>query len=135
MRSVVISAAFAAATLVFSASAIRILMGNDDGFGSAQLREFYRLLKAEGHDILIVAPGGQLLGKRASTTANQISRQRKWAGWQGKRSRSSIFQGSWLKLSETVYSRSSKLLVPSEFDLVPAGSPALGQVCDRGLSP
>lgn len=31
-------------------------MGNDDGFGSAQLREFYRLLKADGHDVLVVAP-------------------------------------------------------------------------------
>ena len=31
-------------------------MGNEDGFASVQLREFYRLLKSEGHDVIIFAP-------------------------------------------------------------------------------
>ncbi|KXS93752.1 hypothetical protein AC579_18 [Pseudocercospora musae] len=43
-------AAFAA-----QASALNVLMGNDDGFGAANLREFYRLLKAEGHDVVVLS--------------------------------------------------------------------------------
>ena len=31
-------------------------MGNDDGFGSAQLREFKRFLDEEGHNTVVVAP-------------------------------------------------------------------------------
>jgi 5'-nucleotidase len=56
MKSTILSAAVAAATLFASSNAISILMGNDDGFGSAQLREFYRLLKEDGHDVVVVAP-------------------------------------------------------------------------------
>ena len=41
---------------VGSSSAASILLGNDDGFASAQLREFYRLLKASGHEVIVVAP-------------------------------------------------------------------------------
>ena len=42
-----------AGTAVFlasSSSALNILMNNDDGFGSGNLRETYRLLKEEGHN-------------------------------------------------------------------------------------
>ncbi|PVH93217.1 sure-like protein [Periconia macrospinosa] len=45
-----------ALSLVSPSHAARILMGNDDGFGSGNLREFYRLLKEAGHDVIIVAP-------------------------------------------------------------------------------
>ena len=51
-----ILAAAAASALIGSSSAISILLGNDDGFGSAQIREFYRLLKASGHQVVMVAP-------------------------------------------------------------------------------
>lgn len=61
------------AALSSGSTAISILMGNDDGFGSAQLREFYRFLKADGHDVLIVAPvdneSGQ--GGRADYTSSR----------------------------------------------------------------
>lgn len=50
------SAALAAALLFTGCSAISILMGNDDGFGSAQLREFCRLLREDGHEVVVVAP-------------------------------------------------------------------------------
>ena len=50
-----ITAAATAALAASSASGLNILMGNDDGFGAAQLREFYRLLKAEGHNIVVVS--------------------------------------------------------------------------------
>ena len=36
--------------LVASVNAANILLNNDDGFGSGNLREVYRLLKKEGHD-------------------------------------------------------------------------------------
>ena len=42
--------------LLATTNALNILVGNDDGFGSANIREFYRLLKAAGHDAWIVAP-------------------------------------------------------------------------------
>lgn len=39
-----------ALALASSASALNILLNNDDGFGSSNLRELYRLLKEDGHD-------------------------------------------------------------------------------------
>jgi 5'-nucleotidase len=47
--------ALAAATLPTS-SALKILLGNDDGWAAANIREFYRLLKKSGHDVILVAP-------------------------------------------------------------------------------
>ncbi|KAG8531725.1 uncharacterized protein KY384_003357 [Bacidia gigantensis] len=48
--------AFLLAAALATSNALNILVGNDDGFGSANIREFYRLLKAAGHDAWIVAP-------------------------------------------------------------------------------
>ena len=47
-----------AATLLLSSSsqAINILLNNDDGFGSGNLRETYRLLKEKGHNGISYAP-------------------------------------------------------------------------------
>lgn len=39
-----------ALALVGSGNGLNILMNNDDGFGSGNLRELYKLLKAKGHD-------------------------------------------------------------------------------------
>ena len=39
-----------------ASQALNIIVNNDDGFGSANIREFYRLLRAAGHDAWIVAP-------------------------------------------------------------------------------
>ena len=39
-----------------SSNALNILVNNDDGFGSANTRELYRLLRAAGHDAWMVAP-------------------------------------------------------------------------------
>lgn len=90
MRSSLVTTALAA--LATSSTALNILVNNDDGFGSANIRELYRLLKAKGHDVLMVAPVDNESG-------------------QGGRSS---------------YSSIGTLAVPSEYDLVPAGSPALG---------
>lgn len=52
-----------ALTLMPCISGLNIMLGNDDGFGSASLREVYRLLKANGHSVLIVAPSNFQSGK------------------------------------------------------------------------
>jgi 5'-nucleotidase len=45
-----LSTAVATLLAVSSTNALKILMGNDDGFGSGNLRELYKLLVAAGHD-------------------------------------------------------------------------------------
>ncbi|KKY18348.1 putative acid phosphatase precursor [Phaeomoniella chlamydospora] len=56
-----------------ASSALNIIVNNDDGFGSANIREFYRLLTAAGHNAWIVAPvdneSGQ--GGRSSFTTSR----------------------------------------------------------------
>ena len=44
-------------------NALNIIVNNDDGFASANIREFYRLLKAAGHNAWIVAPVSNQSGK------------------------------------------------------------------------
>ena len=46
------SQAVVAVLSLFSAAsqALNIIVNNDDGFASANIREFYRLLKASGHN-------------------------------------------------------------------------------------
>ena len=46
-----------------ASSALNIIVNNDDGFASANIREFYRLLKAAGHNAWIVAPVSNQSGK------------------------------------------------------------------------
>ncbi|KAF2636237.1 sure-like protein, partial [Massarina eburnea CBS 473.64] len=92
MRFELFNALTAALGLVWTTDAAKILMGNDDGFGSGNIREFYRLLKEAGHDVIIVAP-----------VINQSG--------QGGRSD---------------FSTSANLTGPSQYNIVPAGSPAVG---------
>lgn len=47
MRSSLLAAA---GMLLGSTHGLNILMNNDDGFGSANLREFYKVLKSKGHN-------------------------------------------------------------------------------------
>lgn len=72
MKFSLLSAALAAASFIGSTSAISILAGNDDGFAAAQLREFYRLLKAAGHQVIVVAPVNDQsgMGGRSVFTSN-----------------------------------------------------------------
>ena len=55
----------AAAMLGLSASVsgLNIMIGNDDDFAAAQIRETYRLLKAAGHNVVMVAPAVQQSGQ------------------------------------------------------------------------
>lgn len=56
-------AVLATAAFSASASALNIMIGNDDDFGTANIRETYRLLKAAGHNVLMVAPATQQSGQ------------------------------------------------------------------------
>lgn len=47
MRSSLLAAA---GLMLGSTQGLNILMNNDDGFGSANLREFYKVLKSKGHN-------------------------------------------------------------------------------------
>ncbi|KAI7369184.1 MFS general substrate transporter [Hortaea werneckii] len=87
------TAATAALALASRTSAINILVGNDDGFGSAQMIEMVRLLRESGHNVVAVAP-----------VDNQ-------SGMGGR----------------SVFSDLTELATASEYDIVPAGSPALGR--------
>ncbi|RKU43815.1 hypothetical protein DL546_006666 [Coniochaeta pulveracea] len=64
--------ATSALALAGFSNGLNILMNNDDGFGSGNLRELYTLLKAAGHNVWIVAPATQQSGKGGSSefTAN-----------------------------------------------------------------
>ena len=63
--------------LLIATNALNIIVNNDDGFASANIREFYRLLKAAGHNAWIVAPvsnqsgrgGTEAFTKEANLTA------------------------------------------------------------------
>lgn len=55
-----------AGSLSVSASALNVLITNDDGYQSANLRALYDALKTRGHDVMISAPAGEQSGKAAS---------------------------------------------------------------------
>ena len=66
-----------ALALLSSTDALNIIVNNDDGFGAANIREFYRLLKAAGHDAWIVAPVDNESGKGGTevfTTEPKLTR-------------------------------------------------------------
>lgn len=63
MKFSLLSAVIAVSAVISSSSAISILLGNDDGFAAAQVREFYRLLKASGHEVVLVAPADNESGQ------------------------------------------------------------------------
>ncbi|KAK3197440.1 hypothetical protein GRF29_216g162704 [Pseudopithomyces chartarum] len=79
-------------SLLPSTSALNILLNNDDGFASANLRLLYTHLLAANHSVLIVAPATQQSGQGGRTDF-------------------------------TVY---KNLTAPSQYDIIPAGSPSLG---------
>lgn len=60
-----LSSVLAGTALLFASSsqAINILLNNDDGFGSGNLRELYRILKTKGHNVWIVAPATKQSGQ------------------------------------------------------------------------
>lgn len=93
MRFSICTALTAALGLASSSDALKILMGNDDGFGSGNLRELYKLLVDAGHDVLIVAPAQQQSGKGGTV----------------------------------IWAESANLTVPSQYNIVPAGSPSVGR--------
>ncbi|GAA4651398.1 5'/3'-nucleotidase SurE [Kistimonas scapharcae] len=55
-----------AGSLSVHASALNIMVTNDDGYESPNLRALYSALKADGHDVFISAPADEQSGKAAS---------------------------------------------------------------------
>lgn len=55
------------ATLFTTSTALNIIVNNDDSWGSANIREFYRLLKEKGHDVYLVAPSDFQSGQGGRT--------------------------------------------------------------------
>ena len=55
------------AALISTSAALNIIVNNDDSFGSANIREFYRLLKEKGHDVYLVAPSDFQSGQGGRT--------------------------------------------------------------------
>ena len=55
-----------AGSLSASVSALNIMVTNDDGYESPNLRALYHALKADGHDVFISAPADEQSGKAAS---------------------------------------------------------------------
>ncbi|KAH7056990.1 5'/3'-nucleotidase sure [Macrophomina phaseolina] len=78
MRPSLAAAAIVALSWSQPAQALNILLNNDDGWASANLRETYRLLKQAGHSVLMVAPvvdnsgqgGRSVFSSEANLTAN-----------------------------------------------------------------
>lgn len=93
MRSFFTNAAIAALTFASSTTGLNILLGNDDGFASANTRETYRLLKQHGNNVALVASADKESG-------------------QGGRS---------------VFTNNRNLVSPSEYGIIPAGTPSIGQ--------
>jgi hypothetical protein len=55
--------------------ALNIILNNDDSFVSANIREFYKALKAAGHKVLLVAPAVNQSGKGGTVSiASPLSR-------------------------------------------------------------
>jgi 5'-nucleotidase len=65
--------AIASAVLLQSSSALNILLGNDDSWASANIREFYKALKAAGHKVLLVAPAINQSGKGGTVSFSESS--------------------------------------------------------------
>jgi 5'-nucleotidase len=69
LSSMTLSAATLGAGLLFSAApahALNILISNDDGFESANIRALYQTLKAAGHNVVISAPVQNQSGQGAA---------------------------------------------------------------------
>ncbi|KAJ5565496.1 sure-like protein [Penicillium frequentans] len=68
------SSAAVLATFFSVVNGANILITNDDGFGTGNIREMYKAMKAYGHNVFIVAPATDQSGKGGSltyaTTAN-----------------------------------------------------------------
>ncbi|OAA41062.1 acid phosphatase precursor [Metarhizium rileyi] len=58
--------------LASSSLAVNILLNNDDGFASGNLREVYRLLKEAGHDVWIVAPATEQSGQGGRSSFTEL---------------------------------------------------------------
>ncbi|KHN95191.1 acid phosphatase precursor [Metarhizium album ARSEF 1941] len=105
------SVLLAGSTLGFASSsrAINILLNNDDGFGSGNLREVYRLLKNAGHN-----------GQSSRATGNRHL-QLMEAVWIVAPAVDQSGRGG-----RSYFTKLGNLSGPSQHDIVPEGAPSIG---------
>ena len=65
-------AVFATLSFLPSSIGLNILLGNDDSWASANIREFYKALKAAGHRVLLVAPAVNQSGKGGTVSRHEL---------------------------------------------------------------
>lgn len=71
MRNMIRSAAIVAATAVaLPASALNILLTNDDGYGTYGIEKMEQELSAAGHNVYVAAPAAEQSGKSGSVTTD-----------------------------------------------------------------
>lgn len=104
-----LSTIFAGAALCSTSQALNILLNNDDGFGSANLRETYRLFKEKGHN-------GNPSNNDPGTN------------------KTNIWPTVWLVAPATKqsgkggasdFTAEANLTGPSQYDLIPKGAPSV----------
>lgn len=100
----------AALCLASSSHAINILLNNDDGFGSGNLREVYRILKEKGHNGL----------SNPSSRTNEPMLTQPFAVWIVAPATKQSGQGGASDFTEY-----GNLTGPSQYDLIPAGAPSV----------
>lgn len=57
------------ALLSSTTTGLNILLNNDDSWAAANIREFYKALKAAGHKVLLVAPAVNQSGKGGTVSS------------------------------------------------------------------
>jgi 5'/3'-nucleotidase SurE len=102
--------------LLLPASGLNILLNNDDSYVSANIREFYKALKAAGHKVLLVAPVTNQSGKGGTVCAIHESN---YALHFTSTARERLTCG------QTVFTDSKTLYGPGEFNAVAAGAPSV----------
>ena len=71
MRNMIRSTAIVAATAIaLPASALNILLTNDDGYGTYGITQLELALSAAGHNVYVSAPAGEQSGKSGSVTTD-----------------------------------------------------------------
>jgi 5'/3'-nucleotidase SurE len=106
--------------LLLPASGLNILLNNDDSFASANIREFYKALKAAGHKVLLVAPVVNQSGKGGTVCTFQEN-----SHFFTIIPISTIDLNIRLISPQTVFTDQKTLTGPGEFNSVAAGAPSV----------
>lgn len=118
--------------LPISTDALNIIVNNDDGFAAANIREFYRLLKAAGHNGTPLSMSTHVVPPADMCCVNSMDcrsrqRQQRTRGPSQRRCcdcRPPVL----MTLGQAVFTNSPVLNSPSEFGIIPAGAPSVRSI-------